>query len=107
MGNLLRMDLYRMNKAKSFRVCLIVTFLLALLSTPLNMALEALARMLAPNSIEETKMVYNLVDQIANPASSLGYMLCLLSAVMFPSLSVITLTAPLRTVVPAYIWRKT
>ena len=83
MGNLIRMDLYRMNKAKSFRVCLLVTFLLALLSTPLIMALEALARMLAPNSIEETKMVYNLVDHIANPASSLGYMLCLLSAVMF------------------------
>ena len=32
MGNLIRMDLYRMNKAKSFRVCLILTFAFALAS---------------------------------------------------------------------------
>ena len=36
MGNLIRMDLYRMNKAKSFRVCLILTFAFALASTPLE-----------------------------------------------------------------------
>ena len=32
MGNLIRMDLYRMNKAKSFRVCLILAFVFALFS---------------------------------------------------------------------------
>ena len=34
MGKLLRMDLYRMRKAKSFWVCLILAFLFGLLSTP-------------------------------------------------------------------------
>ena len=33
MGKLLRMDLYRMRKAKSFWVCLILAFLFGLLST--------------------------------------------------------------------------
>ena len=35
MGNLIRMDLYRMNRGKSFRVCLILAFAVALLATPL------------------------------------------------------------------------
>ena len=34
MGNLIRMDLYRMNRAKSFRVCLILSFVIALAATP-------------------------------------------------------------------------
>ena len=47
MGNLIRMDLYRMLKARSFYVCLILTFALALVSEPLGKLLFMLANTLS------------------------------------------------------------
>ena len=47
MVNLFRMDFYRMRKARSFLVCLILAFLLSLCSTPLVKLLTVLMKLLS------------------------------------------------------------
>jgi len=83
MGNLIKMDLYRMNKAKSFRVCLILVFVLALASTPLEKALTLLAKSLAPDETADFAATVNLSEIIGSPLSALMIMLALLSVVSF------------------------
>ena len=83
MGNLIRMDLYRMNKARGFRVCLILAFALALAATPLEWLLFSVGKTLAPESAGEFGKTADLCGMIANPVSSLTVMLALLSAVIF------------------------
>ena len=83
MGNLIRMDLYRMNKAKSFRVCLILTFAFALASTPLEKLLYDLGKMLSAQNTGALPETKDLCGMIANPLSSVMIMLALLSVVFF------------------------
>ena len=82
MGNLLRMDLYRMTKAKSFWVCLSIAFALALLQTPFAWGISLIARMFTTETVEFPKTAL-LSDIIADPFPLLNGMLCLLSAFAF------------------------
>ena len=81
MTNLLRMDLYRMRKAKGFRICLLLVFLLALSATPLEALLLYLARLISTEvgSLDDVK----LSEILGSPLSSLNAMLTLLSACFF------------------------
>ncbi len=83
MGNLIRMDLYRMNKAKSFRVCLILTFALALISTPLEKLIYSLGNMLKVDNLGGFAAAANLCGMIASPLSVIMVMLAFLSIVCF------------------------
>ena len=82
MGNLLKMDLYRMNRAKSFRVCLILAFVAALSSTPLMKLLIVLA-----NLVSDSKSFFpestTLSSILGSPLPALVSMLAMLSACMF------------------------
>ena len=82
MGNLLRMDLYRMTKAKSFWVCLGIAFGLALLQTPFLWGISLLSRMLSSEvpAFPKTALLSGI---IADPFPLLNGMLCLLSACSF------------------------
>ena len=82
MGNLVRMDIYRMLRAKSFRVCLITAFVLALCATPVEWGLTMLARSLS-NDTPPFPDTVQLASLISHPASALIYMLAFLSAVIF------------------------
>ncbi len=83
MGNLIRMDLYRMKKATIFRVCLILAFVLALASTPLAWALTLLSRTITPEEPVDFPAQVNLAEFIASPMSSIIGMLAMLSIVGF------------------------
>ncbi len=82
MANLLRMDLYRMRKAKSFWICLGIAFALALLQTPLAWGLSMVGRMLSAESLPfpTTAQMSNI---LRDPFLMLNGMLCLLSACSF------------------------
>ena len=82
MGNLLRMDLYRMTKAKSFWVCLGIAFGLALLQTPFLWGLTLLSRLFSSEAAAFPKTAM-LSGIIADPFPLLNGMLCLLSACSF------------------------
>ena len=84
MGNLIRMDLYRMRKAKGFNVCLLLTFVFSLASTPVAKALYSLGNKLSPNeNVGNLPPVANLSEIIASPISSVCMMLAFLSIVIF------------------------
>ncbi len=82
MANLLRMDLYRMRKAKSFWICLGIAFALALLQTPLAWGLSMVGRMLSTEALPfpSTAQMSNI---LRDPFLMLNGMLCLLSACSF------------------------
>lgn len=82
MANLLRMDLYRMRKAKSFWICLGIAFALALLQTPLAWGLSMVGRMLSAEALPfpGTAQMSNI---LRDPFLMLNGMLCLLSACSF------------------------
>ncbi len=83
MGKLIRMDLYRMLKAKSFMVCLIIAFVLALANMPLAKLLFALARSLSPE-IKETFMAQvSLSAILSEPFPMISLMLLLISLCFF------------------------
>ena len=54
MAKLFNMDLYRMFKARSFKVLLALTFAISLGSTPMLKGLYDLAKRLSPEGITET-----------------------------------------------------
>ena len=83
MGNLIRMDLYRMNKAKSFRVCLILAFLFALFSTPLDRLMYTIGNLLNVENLGAFPETENLCGMIGNSLSSVTALLALLSVVSF------------------------
>ncbi len=83
MGNLIRMDLYRMNKGKAFRACLLVAFILALGATPFEWGMIQLSRMIAPNDPAKFKDSVSLAYLISHPVSSTILMLAFLSIVAF------------------------
>ena len=89
MGNLIRMDLYRMNKAKSFRVCLIIAFALALFgNTPLEKLMYTIATMMKAQDLEPFAASTSLSGMISKPYTDGLFaapivMLALLSTVHF------------------------
>ena len=82
MGNLLRMDLYRMRKAKSFWVCLILAFLFGLLSTP-GVKLMTVVAGLVSNEKNLFPATADLSGIIKAPFPILNAMLALLSVNSF------------------------
>ena len=85
MANLFRMDLYRMFKAKSFKVCLIVSFLLSLGRMPAVKLLELLAKMVAQEGqqIQGLGSTANLSDILSSPLTVLTVIPLLISVVLF------------------------
>ncbi len=83
MGNLIRMDLYRMNKARSFRVCLILSFAFAMLSTPIEKLFYDLGKLLSPGGLETFPATVDLSSLISGSIGPLVAMLTLLSIVCF------------------------
>ena len=84
MNNLIRMDLYRMRKLVSFKVCLLITFVLALGQTPLLKVMADLARSLDPSAnITPVPAAVALSGILNSPFSFLGGMLSLLSISFF------------------------
>ena len=81
MGNLIRMDLYRMRKEKRFWICLGLAFLLALGQTPLQKLLTVLSGML-DNTIAFPPTA-EVSAIIADPFPFLNAMLAMLSACGF------------------------
>ena len=84
MGNLIRMDLYRMRKGRSFLVCLILTFALGVVMEPLGKLLFNLSKSLAP---EQVNAIYpgtvNLSSLVGSPFPLVSEILVMLSAVFF------------------------
>ncbi len=83
MGKLIRMDLYRMLKSRTFLVCLLLSFLLALGSAPFGKLLYNIARSFAPDTVTPFVEEMNLSPMIADPFPILGFMLALLSLCWF------------------------
>ena len=83
MGKLIRMDLYRMLKSKTFIVCLILVFALSLINAPLAKLLYTLANSLSPEINETFAAEANLSGILSDPFPMMGMMLLLLSLCFF------------------------
>ena len=83
MGKLIRMDLYRMLKSKSFIVCLALAFVLALSSAPLGKLLFTLASTFSAEISETFAAEVRLSEILATPYPMMGLMLLLLSLCWF------------------------
>ena len=84
MAKLFNMDLYRMFKARSFKVLLALTFAISLGSTPMLKGLYDLAKRLSPEGITETfEATRTLSSLISSPFSIITPLLILLSVVFF------------------------
>ena len=83
MGTLVRMDLYRMNKAKSFRVCLILAFVFALTATPFEYLMVQVGKMFSTSGTLTFPTEINLSTLINRCAAPLTVLLALLSIVNF------------------------
>ena len=83
MGNLLRMDLYRMWRAKSFKVCLILAFAVGLGETPLAKLLVDLGKLFGSGAEAVLPKETGLSSMIASPLNGLTSMLVMLSVVFF------------------------
>ena len=82
MGNLIRMDLYRMRKGKGFLVCLILAFVFAFMQTPFAWLLTLLGRMISGEVIPLAPTA-PLTEILSNPLPLLNAMLVMLSACAF------------------------
>lgn len=82
MGNLIRMDLYRLVRSTSFRVCAILAFVLAMAQTPLFWGLTMVTRMFS-EEVSAFPKTANLTEIIGNPLPFLNGMLVMLSACSF------------------------
>ena len=84
MRNLFNMDLYRMFRAKSFKVCLGLAFLFAAAGLPLLKLLTNVAARLSPDSAVTPFPASNDLSSILqSPLSMIPLLLCLLSVVFF------------------------
>ena len=84
MAKLFNMDLYRMVKARSFKVLLALTFAISLGTMPMLKGLYDLAVRLSPESITETfETTRTLSSLISDPFSLVIPLLILLSVVFF------------------------
>ena len=82
MRNLVRMDVYRMVRSKSFWICLIIAAFLALATTPFEFGMTFLGNIFSPEKIayEKEAPLYGI---IGNPLRMLNVMIALLSACSF------------------------
>ena len=84
MAKLFKMDLYRMVKARSFRILLALTFAISLGTMPMLKGLYDLAKRLSPEAITETfGATGTLSSLISSPFSLFTLLLILLSVVFF------------------------
>ena len=83
MGKLIRMDLYRMLKSKSFLVCLAIAFVLALVNAPVAKLMYTLANTLSTEINETFPAEVNLSGILSDPFPMMGLMLALLSLCFF------------------------
>ena len=84
MRNLFNMDLYRMFRVKSFKVCLGLAFLFAAAGLPLLKLLTNVAARLSPDSAVTPFPARNDLSSILqSPLSMIPLLLCLLSVVFF------------------------
>ena len=83
MGKLIRMDLYRMLRGRSFLVCLALTFLLGLGSAPFASLMLNLARSLSSEVTEVMDAEVKLSSFFSDPFPILGLMLMMLSLCWF------------------------
>ncbi len=83
MGKLIRMDLYRMFRSKSFFVCLILTFVFGVGSTPLAKLLYTLAASLSTEITTPFLNQINLSAIISDPFPLIGLLMVLLSLCYF------------------------
>lgn len=83
MGKLIRMDLYRMLKSKSFLVCIILTFVLAMIEALLSRLLFILAKSLSSEINETFPAEVNLYEILVNPFPMMGMMLIMISLCYF------------------------
>ena len=83
MAKLIRMDLYRLLKSKSFLVCLILVFVLGLANAPLAKLMYTLANSLSSDVNETFPAETNLSGLLSDPFPMIGLMLVLLSLCSF------------------------
>ena len=83
MGKLIRMDLYRMFKARASVICLALAFVLALTNAPLAKLLDMLARSLSAEINEPFPAEVGLSGILSDPYPLLNAMLALLSLCFF------------------------
>ena len=83
MGKLIRMDLYRMLKSKSFLVCLTIAFVLALVNAPVAKLMYTLANSLSSEINETFETEVNLSGILSQPFPMMSLMLALLSLCYF------------------------
>ena len=83
MGKLIRMDLYRMLKSKTFLVCLILVSVLALVNKPLETLMFTLAKSLSSEFNEMFAAEMNLSGILSDPFPLFGLLPVLLSLCFF------------------------
>ncbi len=88
MGKLIRMDLYRVLKSKSFLVCLILGFVIALAEAPFGKLMFTLAKSLSPDFKDSFIAEVNLSAILRTPFPLINLMIVLLSLCMFFSADV-------------------
>ena len=83
MGKLIRMDLYRMLKSKTFLICLLLAFLLALGNAPFEKLMFTLASSLSTDINETFATEVSLSGILSDPFPLFNLMLALLSLCWF------------------------
>ena len=83
MGKLIRMDLYRLQKARAFLVCLILSFVMALADAPFSKLMNTLANSLSPEMSETFAAGVNLSGILSVPCPMVNLMLALISLCIF------------------------
>ena len=83
MRNLIKMDLYRMGRSRTFWICLIITAVLALTTAPVSKLLYSLAGSLSSEARVPFPAEVNLSAILKDPFPLMGLMLLLLSLCSF------------------------
>ena len=83
MGKLIRMDLYRMLRSKTFLICLLLAFLLALGNAPFEKLMFTLANSLSTDINETFAAEVSLSGILSDPFPLVNLMLALLSLCWF------------------------
>ncbi|MBQ6373289.1 MAG: hypothetical protein IJJ45_02255 [Clostridia bacterium] len=83
MGNLIRMDLYRMFRSRSFYVCLTLVFVLALINMPLAKLLFRLAGSISPEISEAFAAEADFSGILKDPFPLISKMLVFISLCFF------------------------
>ena len=83
MHKLIRMDLYRMLKSRSFLACLLLAFLLAAAEAPLGKLMVTIALSFAPGTANPFTADASLSAILSNPFPMMGLLMALLSLCWF------------------------